>query len=95
MDELNHAKLSEIPEKGKLYKAKDRGRSPFLETLQTNCPVPAGTEISTKFPLLSTRLKPSSKELKLKVGAQVLLLKNISIQKGFVNGNNHLVALVV
>ncbi len=41
MDEINHKKLTDINAKGKLYKAKDRGKMPFLELLQSHCPVSA------------------------------------------------------
>ena len=56
VDELNNSKLALIKAKGKLYKAKDKGKSPYLENLQNSCPVPA--------------------DLKLKVGAQVILTRN-------------------
>eukprot|EP01117_Protostelium_nocturnum_P009436 TRINITY_DN3367_c0_g2_i2.p1 TRINITY_DN3367_c0_g2~~TRINITY_DN3367_c0_g2_i2.p1 ORF type:complete len:715 (-),score=172.83 TRINITY_DN3367_c0_g2_i2:1883-4027(-) len=65
VDEINHQKLKEITSRGKLYKAKDKGKSPHLELLQSHCAAPS--------------------ELKLKVGCQVLLLKN-SKRKNLVNG---------
>lgn len=40
VDELNESKLSQIQAKGKLFRAKDRGKSPHLEILQASCPVP-------------------------------------------------------
>jgi ATP-dependent DNA helicase PIF1 len=81
---MNETRLQEISGKGKLYKAKDTGKSPFLEQLQGNCPV-AGTFAQ----------KPSAdhskEQLKLKIGAQVMLMKNIGIRKGLVNGSRGVV----
>ncbi|PRP76486.1 ATP-dependent DNA helicase PIF1-like, partial [Planoprotostelium fungivorum] len=65
VDDINMHRLSDIKAKGKLYRSKDKGKSPHLEALQSHCPAPA--------------------ELRLKVGAQVILLKN-SKRKRLVNG---------
>jgi hypothetical protein len=38
VDKINMERLSNIAGKGKLFRAKDKGKDPFLELLQSNCP---------------------------------------------------------
>eukprot|EP01130_Rhizamoeba_saxonica_P014843 TRINITY_DN6524_c0_g2_i1.p1 TRINITY_DN6524_c0_g2~~TRINITY_DN6524_c0_g2_i1.p1 ORF type:complete len:763 (+),score=154.25 TRINITY_DN6524_c0_g2_i1:33-2321(+) len=65
VDTINESELDKLQTKGRMFRSKDNGSSPFVESLQ-HCQAPS--------------------ELKLKIGAHVMLLANLDLKKGLANG---------